>query len=69
MGKTWVARTFYKNDIKKYIGCIILTVTYGNEGYMIWGESNISEIGKNICLIKRDVCGNTDLKKGKFYDP
>ena len=34
--KTWAIKFFPKNEPWKFIGCILLTVTYGKKGYRIW---------------------------------
>ena len=65
-GNTRVVRKFSKNDFWKYIRYIILKFTYGKKGYRLLGETQISDIGNNICLIDRDVCWKTNLQKVSF---
>ena len=52
-----------KQDLWKYIGCILLEVTYGKKGHKLWSEVS-KGFGKyeNLTL-RRDVRGTTDLYK------
>ena len=64
-------RPFTRNKFWKCIGYILLEVTYGNKGHMIWGkpEASIRKKGRTPLrnLLHRDVFGETDLLKVRCY--
>ena len=62
-GENWLVCTFRRQEFWKCIGCILLTVNYGNKGHNIWSEI-IKNFGKNPPVkLQRYVCGNTDSNR------
>ena len=62
-GKKWQVCPFRRQELWKYIGCILLAVTYGKKGHNIWSEKP-KTFGKNLqTKLHKDVRGNTDLNK------
>ena len=62
-GGKQLVRPLKMQEFCKFIGCVLLAVTYGKKGHEIW-----SEIPKASCRIvptklQRDFCGNTHLYK------
>ena len=54
---------FKRQELWKFIDCLISEFTYGNKGKKLWSElpKNAGKMAPN--KLKRDVCGDTDLYK------
>ena len=57
-GKIWSAIMFSRNILWKFIGWIILLVTYGNKGYRLWRVTHRKLFVNTEGEIYRYVCGN-----------
>ena len=64
--KTKAIIIFSKKYFWKFIRSILLVVTYGKKGYILWGESHRYDKGKKTWIINRDVSGKTDLQRVIF---
>ena len=62
-GKRWLVWHFSNKEFWKYIGCIVLAVTYGKKGHIIWGETHTSDANKAWSPIDINVLGTTGLLK------
>ena len=51
--KTQAITEFYKNGFWKFIGYILLLVTYDEKGCELWGVTQIYCKDKHTCLIYR----------------
>ena len=62
-GKKRSVCPFRRQELWKYIGCILLAVTYGNKGHKPWSEVPKTFGNKAINKLQRNVCGDTYLNK------
>ena len=62
-----LVRPFIRQELWKCIGCVLLAVSYGKKGYMIWSEIPKYFGNKARTKLQRDVRGNTDLYKVCCY--
>ena len=59
-GNRRLVRKFSSNEFWKFIGLIILAVTYRNKGYKPWGIITLKYLGKVESQIYIYVRGKTD---------
>ena len=56
-------KNFTRQEFWKYIGCILLAVTYGKKGRNLWSEVSKGAGKHENQTLRRDVRGTTDLQK------
>ena len=62
-GNKWLVRPFRRQDFWKFIGCVLLVVTYGKKGEKLWSEIPNTSVNKAPTKLQRDVCDTTNLNK------
>ena len=59
-----LVRPFKRQDLWKYVGCVLSAVVHGKKGHTLWSEMSKAFCRMAPTKLSRDVCGNTNLYKG-----